>query len=334
MENHLKFSIIILTYAREKELEACLKSLHSQDIPYRYETIVVFNGETSYFDSFKSNFPDISFHKVPKTTPAEARNFALELARGEYLFFVDDDCEFPDGYFSKLDFDRDWDVLGGPDRTPPSSGWLQIAVGETITSPLCMGPTYSRHSPVGHYSMNADEKMLILCNLWFRRSVFTDHQLKFNKDLFRNEENFLLKEIQKLNKKIHYDPELFIYHKRKSLKRLAVSTFKSGEYRIRSFFLAPTWQEGVYFVPLLTLTVLSLLSFYQASLVALLAILYTFVVCLYSLWKFKGVHILFLIFHYYIILFYSVGSLWGIYRVVSRTGAVTPALNNDSVVIE
>ena len=184
----MKFSIIIITYNRKKELLECLETIKSQCIQYPYEVIIIFNGETSYLEKTRLNYPQFKCTSISRTTPGAARNSAIKYATGEYFFFLDDDCLLPKNYFDQVKFDQGWDILGGPDKTPPISSQLQQNIGKALASPLCMGPTYRRHHQSKDYLVNANEESLILCNLWFQASNFHEGY-RFNEKIFRNEDS-------------------------------------------------------------------------------------------------------------------------------------------------
>ena len=316
MDNkEIKFSIVIVTYAREKEYFECASSLIKQQIPYTFETIVVFNGDSSYLHKSIEQHPYFIYLTTDKTTPAQARNVAISRTQGEFIFFLDDDCLIPDGYFNKINFNTGWDVLGGPDQTPPLSSSMQASIGRALSSPLCMGPTFYRHSKEGRYLNNANERKLILCNLWIRRSLLLENNLKFNKDLFRNEENFLLKEIHKFNANIHYDPQLYIHHKRRSnLRAFGGSIFKSGECRIQSFFLLPSREELLYLLPLVFVPFFLILTYASPKLSGALMIAYLTLTIGYSLKKEGHISPLFSLLHLFILGTYALGSLFGLYK--------------------
>lgn len=114
----MKFSVIIPAYNAEKYIEHCLNSIINQDYPANdYEVIVVddcspdgqndvierytvnyppplcepINGETTT-ESKKKDFPLVRLikHDVNKRQGG-ARNTGLEVAQGEWIFFVDSD---------------------------------------------------------------------------------------------------------------------------------------------------------------------------------------------------------------------------------------------------
>ena len=93
----LSFSIIIPTYERPRQLEACLKALTRLDYNRDYfEVIVVDDGGQAPLESVVSPFHkqlDFTLLSQPNAGPAAARNTAAEKAKGEVLAFTDDDCE-------------------------------------------------------------------------------------------------------------------------------------------------------------------------------------------------------------------------------------------------
>lgn len=306
----MKFSIVVVTFNRRSELEACLSSIHAQKIDVPFEIIVIYNGETSYLEKMKNNFPQHKSYHIPASSPAHARNIGISKATGDYIFFLDDDCVLPENYFLKMNFSENWDILGGPDRTPPNPTTLQELIGLALSSPLCMGPTFRRHSSTLRYiDRDADESELILCNLWIKREIFSDENHKFEESLFRNEENFLLKQLKLKKKIIYYDPDLYVYHSRKStLEKLARAIVKSGECRTQNYFKLPLNAELLYFTPILFSMLFIFWIFNPYSFLTLIFLSYAFSVYGYGALKLRTYQIGFTGLHFFILFFYT----WGL----------------------
>jgi glycosyltransferase involved in cell wall biosynthesis len=308
----MKFSIIIVTFNRKNELENCLNSLLSQKINVPYEVIIIYNGEISYAAKMKNTFTNLKSVSIPASTPAHARNVGIKEASGEYLFFLDDDCLLPEDYFTKVQFNEGWDILGGPDRTPPDASPLQNLIGLALSSPFCMGPTFRRHSStLKQVDHNADESELILCNLWIKREIFSNEAHKFEESLFRNEENFLLKELKLQKKIIFYDPNLYVYHLRKStLEKLAKAIIKSGECRTQNYLKLPVTSELLYFTPIIfTLFFISWIFNLNSFLTVVFAS-YFLTAYIYGVAKLRTYHWGFTGLHLFILIFYT----WGLSR--------------------
>lgn len=100
------FSIIIPTYARPYRLAKCLRSLKQlQYPPDRLEIIVVNDGGNEPLDEIiQTCAPDLQVRLIHQTNqgPASARNTGARHATGEFLAFVDDDCEPTPGWLQHL----------------------------------------------------------------------------------------------------------------------------------------------------------------------------------------------------------------------------------------
>jgi len=177
------YSIVIPTYNRAKSLINALENLVSQTIsPEKYEIIVVDDGSTDDTDfqvsrlrqarlpagqgfggqasfppaprlwragKLKVKSPEIRYFKIENGGPAKARNFGIEKARGEIIFFTDDDCAVP----------RDWmeTLLAGFKKYPEAAGvggWIWPPEGElekSAVSSFLHFESFFSHHIVGSY---------------------------------------------------------------------------------------------------------------------------------------------------------------------------------------
>lgn len=89
-------SVIIITYNRCAELRDCLRSLEILRTPVR-ETIVVDNhSEDGTLDMIRSEFPATVVLVNPENYgTAYSRNQAINVARGQYVWFLDSDTLIP-----------------------------------------------------------------------------------------------------------------------------------------------------------------------------------------------------------------------------------------------
>lgn len=101
MDRSLKLSIIVPVYNVEKYLERCVSSLVNQDIQKEsYEIILVNDGSTDQSGEIArrivSQYDNIRLIEQENKGLSGARNSGMDVARGEYLMFVDsDDMLFP-----------------------------------------------------------------------------------------------------------------------------------------------------------------------------------------------------------------------------------------------
>jgi len=90
----VQFTIIIPTYNREKQITSLLSGINilNENTP-PFEVVVVDDGSLPPLKVQKSeyNYP-LTLLCQENSGPAQARNTGAEIARGEFLVFIDDDC--------------------------------------------------------------------------------------------------------------------------------------------------------------------------------------------------------------------------------------------------
>lgn len=253
-------SIVILTSGRETLLRRCLESINAAAGSRNYEVLIIVNQHEGALPDdalgWLRSMRQVSVKRISPRYNGAARNAALPLVRGEWICFLDDDVEVDARYFSIAEELRaqfpEIDVFGGPDSTGEGAAPFQAAVGIAYASLFCMGHTRRRHTPAGDVAAPADERSLILCNLWVRAELLTSGIYKFPEQLNRNEENVLLAELLRAGTRMLYVPQLTVKHERKrSFRELWRPVFQSGANRFRSFFLEDARPAAVYFVPML-----------------------------------------------------------------------------------
>ena len=89
-----KVSVIVPVYNSEKTIAKCLDSILSQDYT-DFECIVVNDGSTDDTDaicqSFNDRFEKIKYIKTANCGVSHARNVGIDVAKGDFLIFVDSD---------------------------------------------------------------------------------------------------------------------------------------------------------------------------------------------------------------------------------------------------
>ena len=97
--NKIKISVIIPTYKPQTYLWECLDSLRNQTLSHNdFEIIIVLNGCTepwksqiSRYIATKMQSMNVKFIHTEQAGVSNARNIALDLVKGEYVTFIDDD---------------------------------------------------------------------------------------------------------------------------------------------------------------------------------------------------------------------------------------------------
>jgi len=194
--------------------------------------------------------------------PSVQRNAAIRAARGELIYFLDDDSvPKPDNLRRAVAHFKDPNVkmVGGPNCCPVDAPPLEQVFALVLGSWLAFGPSRARYTPVGH-KRETSEKEIILCNLLARRDALLQFG-GFNEALYPNEENALMDELQKRGGKLIYDPEFFVYRRpRASLRAFGKMLMTYGRGRAEQFRLHPTTGSALNFVPPLFCLYLAVLA--------------------------------------------------------------------------
>jgi hypothetical protein len=198
---------------------------------------------------------------------------ALRQARGEIIYFLDDDSiPLPRNLRRAIEhFSRpEVAMVGGPNLCPAIAPPAEQKFALVMGSKLAFGPSCARYRSVGK-PRPSSEKELILCNLLARGSVMLA-QGGFDESLYPNEENALMDAIQREGGALIYDPELIVHRRpRPTLRAFCKMLMNYGRGRAEQVRLHPTWGSLPNFVPpLFLLYLVALPVFSTFSLFSLL----------------------------------------------------------------
>jgi O-antigen/teichoic acid export membrane protein/glycosyltransferase involved in cell wall biosynthesis len=105
-DRKLLFSVIVPTHNRHADLRSTLASLKRQTLPSAsYEIIVVDDGSTDQAVAYlaeEQKQGSVRALRQENKGPAAARNAGVQVARGEFLAFTDDDCVVPENWLSRF----------------------------------------------------------------------------------------------------------------------------------------------------------------------------------------------------------------------------------------
>ena len=146
----MKLSVVIVNYRTPGETLACLKSL-AVDTPAETEFIVVENGSgDDSAERIRAGFPDAKLIESPKNLGfAGGCALGVKQARGEYLAFINSDCEAKPGALKKLVeyLDQNAEAAAAVPRLLETDGQVQNNVAR-LPTPGSVASEYllGRHS--------------------------------------------------------------------------------------------------------------------------------------------------------------------------------------------
>ncbi len=210
MKKNPKVSIIIPFYVDTprfyKDLTKFDKLNYSD-----YEILVVSDKK------IEINSPKTKFILTGKkhTGPAEKRDIAIKVAKGEICAFIDDDA-YPDKNWLKnaiVHFQHPQIVaVGGPGITPKEDNYWEQLTGLVYSSFFCGG--HAQHRFVKKTAMFVNDYPAY--NLIIRKDVL-EKVGGYGTHFYGGEDTFLCLKLIKQDKRILYDPEVVVYHHRRAL---------------------------------------------------------------------------------------------------------------------
>ncbi len=183
--------------------------------------------------------------------PAVQRNAAIKAARGDLIYFLDDDAQPSADNLHRMvaHFARpEVKMVGGPNLCPPDAPALEKVFAVVLASWLAFGPSRARYDAVGTPRATS-EKELILCNLAARRDALLVSG-GFDESLYPNEENALMDDLQRRGGTLLYDPAFYVHRRpRPTLRAFCKMLMTYGRGRAEQFRLHPTPGSALNFVP-------------------------------------------------------------------------------------
>lgn len=209
-----KFSIIIPVYNASKYLQECLDSVLSQTID-DYEVIIVDDGSTDdsarIIDEYASKDNRLTIRHKANGGVSTARNMGIEMAKGDYLCFVDADDVIASNYLESL-----YNAMG--EEADSAMGGFQVffcdgRLGATVV-PECEKIETLEENLTEFYDYQKPQWQHYLWNRMFRASVIREHSLRFREDIYYKEDGlFVVQFLCASNGKVGCSNQL-IYHYR------------------------------------------------------------------------------------------------------------------------
>ena len=287
----VKFSIVVpLAPGRNAEVLDSLKSFDKS----KYEVIVEEGTNTSL-----------------------NRNNGMEKSKGEIILFLDDDAFVDRGLLKNgeefLDKHKEIDIVGGPQLTPKSDKWFARISGYAMASYFGSQSMSLRYKK-GKLDFDGWNKITSAIS-FVRKEVFD--KVKFKEGMFPGEDPEFYYNAKKHGFKIAYNPDLFIYHKRRDdLKGFLKQFYLYGKMKLKTghisllFFIPSAFV--LYLISLIFLSFVHWIFLVPLGVYLIISILFSF----YEAAKNKSFFSVFLLPFFYlgIHVSYGVGLLRGISR--------------------
>ena len=210
-----KVSVVIPVYNVEKYIETCIDSLKKQSLK-EMEFIFVDDGSTddslSKVESFSKEDNRVRiFSNVINKGPGMSRNHGIDLARGEYISFMDSDdyvgTDFYERLYRKAKENNGHDIAKGVRQKVSDAGELIVSDCHTLNEkiktelkkekPLCVLFSFEHQTAI------------------FRHGLFDDGDARYGNTLKAEDVTFLFKICNKTND-IVFDEDAVYYYVQRS----------------------------------------------------------------------------------------------------------------------
>ena len=146
-----KVSVVVCSYNGARTLRDCLQSLQGLHYP-DYEVIFVDDGSQDNTQEIMKDFPGVRNIVQKNKGLSTARNVGIAAATGDVVAFTDSDCMADCDWLYFLVhalLSGDFAAVGGPNISPPATGWIQATVGAAPGSPshVLLTDTIAEHVP-------------------------------------------------------------------------------------------------------------------------------------------------------------------------------------------
>ena len=215
----LLISVVVCTYNRSVLLPGVLQSLCEQTLATaRYQIIVVDNNSVdntrAVTEEFCRRYANVRYQFEPRQGLSHARNRGWQVAQGEYVAYIDDDCKAPPEWLAVAK-----DVI---ERVSPAAfGGPSFPIYEAA-KPRWYKDSYIAHVPyTDARALKGEECVKIYGhNMFFRRSLLEnlggfDPRLGMSgQNIAYGEETALLRLIAGTmpHELIYYEPRLYVYN--------------------------------------------------------------------------------------------------------------------------
>jgi len=250
LKNVLDFSIIIPVYNTELFLKECLNSILKQNLS-SYEIIIINDGSTDnsieIIKEYSSKYSFIKYIDQPNSGQGAARNRGIEIASGEFIYFMDSDdilIENTLNYLHSECIEKRLDAVFFDGESFFDEKYLQNSRQKF---------NYTRDKSYGYYNDGGDLFVdLTKDNIFFvspclyivKRDILIDNSLFFPEDVKNEDEYFTTNLMLYIKRCRHINNKLFLRRVRNNstmTNHNKVNNYRGLESILRMF--DQTYQE-------------------------------------------------------------------------------------------
>jgi len=233
----LHYSFIIPCFNRADEVYELLDSFSKLKTPLNstFEIILVDGSPTDILKPVTQIYAGslaLRHEHKPRLPISPSRNLGAQLAKGDYLLFLDSDVILPESYLIQVDSflqKTNADCYGGPDKAHESFTDTQKAISYSMTSFFTTGGIRGGKNQMHQYNPRG-------FNMGIRKKVF--ESVNGYSSMTCGEDIELSIRIIKAGYSVKLISEAFVYHKRRStFKSFFRQVFRFGAARINIFNL-------------------------------------------------------------------------------------------------
>jgi len=201
-----KFSIICATIGKYNQINKLCKSLDRQ-IYKNFELIICDQNKNNHNKNYIITYKNlnIKFIKTKKGI-SRARNKGIQLSRGEFLIFLDDDIIVERNYLNKIN-----NLL-----TKKRHNIIAYKVVDLKNNTLLNYPKKNCYLSNDYQIFNSISSVSFVIDSKYR-IFFTENLGLGSKNIYQSgeETDFIFKAVKKLNYKIYFDKSIRVIHLRK-----------------------------------------------------------------------------------------------------------------------
>jgi cellulose synthase/poly-beta-1,6-N-acetylglucosamine synthase-like glycosyltransferase len=208
-----RVSVVVPLHRDGSVFRRCLREIVEMKSEQSFEVVVVSDRVVTHLPA---GVAFASTGSQADTSPAEKRDKAVFLARGEYLAFIDDDAYPRSDWLDSalLALVRTGAVaVGGPGVTPPDSPWRERMGGAVYESRLGSGPLRHRFVSVAPPLFSDD---LPAYNLVISREAL-EAVGGWSSTFYGGEDTKLCLTLVQAGFRLLYDPQVVVFHNRRPI---------------------------------------------------------------------------------------------------------------------